>query len=188
MAIIQPVMEDILKEVKANWHNQQDETWVDFLTLVELIEKSLKPIVNYTIASKNNQLLLDDVMNNLNMGLIRLEEFVRGNYKESVREKFPTMSITIKESLETLKEQAEDARELLEQLSSQQSGINTTREVSQQEKQQTLKVLSTKVGEVQDVQSMAFESREICKVEVTDVMSGHAEKNGSEEFEHMTEK
>eukprot|EP00957_Ditylum_brightwellii_P129653 9890271-Ditylum_brightwellii.AAC.2 len=74
----------------------------------------MKSIVLYAIASTNNQSLQDDVMNNLNAQLISLEEFVRGNYKEMVGDKFSTMPIAIREILETLKWHADDARELSE--------------------------------------------------------------------------
>eukprot|EP00957_Ditylum_brightwellii_P033154 2512728-Ditylum_brightwellii.AAC.1 len=96
-------------------------------------------------------------MNNLNTRLTRLEDFARGDDEELMGGQYPTMPITIREMLETLKDQAEHASDLARKISAQGSGINASREVAQWDKHQTLNAMCTVVGWVQEVQPMAFE-------------------------------
>eukprot|EP00957_Ditylum_brightwellii_P095080 7241144-Ditylum_brightwellii.AAC.1 len=104
IALIWSVKSNITDKEHKKWKEISSSTPRDFVDLVESIEDLVKLIVLFAVSIETNQSKREEVMDNVNVHLTSLEDYVGRDYQEAVRDIYPNVSIAIRDMLTQLKE------------------------------------------------------------------------------------
>eukprot|EP00957_Ditylum_brightwellii_P090746 6911019-Ditylum_brightwellii.AAC.2 len=101
-ALLRHVYVTIEDETCKQWKQDLSKLQVDFVTLVEALEATVKSILLYAIASENSDNTMEAVVDNVNTCLTSLEEYIGADHGEIIGNKFPNASIALKEMIACL--------------------------------------------------------------------------------------
>eukprot|EP00957_Ditylum_brightwellii_P181923 13859635-Ditylum_brightwellii.AAC.1 len=104
MALLQHVDVNIEDKLHQQWKQDPSQLPGDFITLVEALEVSVKSILLYALASESSENTRDTTVDNVNVCLTNLEEYIGADHGETVGNKFPNVSIALNEMLAHLDE------------------------------------------------------------------------------------